>query len=70
MNRIVCHQSPSGWCPHSAPCTHACGSGFQIGPLHKKGEPAGECGLCNAPLMWYVPHTCGGAVDVKATDEK
>ena len=28
------------------------------GKPYKKGDPAGKCGLCEAPLMWYVPHTC------------
>ena len=27
MSRVVCHQSPSGWCPNSAPCTRSCGGG-------------------------------------------
>lgn len=39
MNRVVCHQSPSGWCPNSAACTRRCGGGPEIEPQQNRWKP-------------------------------
>lgn len=36
-------------------CDRCDGGGYEAA---KYGQPCDPCGVCGAPMWWYVPHTC------------
>ena len=63
MSRVVCHQSPSGWCLNSAPCTRSCGAGPEFLPMPER-KPL------NCPKGYGLCWTCETWCDIRPTEKR